>query len=113
MASSSSWLGTFGGRVGIRPFAAALVAGTSAVANAAFPAQVASAAPTTGSTYYVNSATDTGGHDCASIANTDCGIDDALLSFDTESAHGKADSIVFSSSITTFTVGRPVVIANF
>ena len=62
---------------------------------------------------YVNSATDTGATDCTVSINTDCGIDDAIIAFDDDTTSGAdADTIVFSPSIATFTVGTPTAIDN-
>ena len=62
---------------------------------------------------YVNSATDTGATDCTVATNTDCGIDDAITAFDDDTTSGAdADTIVFTPSIATFTVGTPTAIDN-
>ncbi len=78
---------------------------------AVLPAPPAGAVPT-GSTFYVNSATDTGATDCAAITNTDCGVDDAITAFDADTTVNDTVRIVFSSAITTFTVGTPTAISN-
>jgi len=65
-----------------------------------------------GLTFYVNSATDTAASDCTTPSNTDCGIDDAITAFNADVTTLDADTIVFKSSISTFTVGTPTPINN-
>jgi hypothetical protein len=73
----------------------------------------------TGPTYYVNAASDnvvdgvpTFATDCAVSTNTDCGIDDAINAFDNDPVSGDADTINFSSSVSTFTVTNPATIES-
>ena len=113
---SSNWT-----RAGLRFAAASLIVGIATVSVEVLPAQVAGATPS-GNTYYVNSATDTSftvladlagpANDCTSPSNTGCGIDDAIAFFNADSTAGNADTIVFSPSVTTFTVGQPTLISN-
>ena len=98
---------------GLRLIAASLVVGVASVAVTVVPAQVASA--TAGITYYVNSTNDTGASATACMTNSpanDCGIDDAINAFNADTTSGDADTIVFNSSIATFTVGTPTTINN-
>ena len=100
-------------QAGLRLIAASLVIGLASAAVAVVPAQVADA--TAGITYYVNSTSDTGAGATACMANSPtngCGIDDAIAAFDSDTTPNDADTIVFSSSIATFTVGTPAAINN-
>jgi hypothetical protein len=73
----------------------------------------AAAMPMFNNTYYVNSATDISGvTDCTSLINTNCGIDNAIAAFNTDTTHNDADEIVFASSIPVFSVTTPVQIIN-
>ena len=94
----------------LRLSAGGLIVSLASVTVAVLPAQVAGAA--VGITYYVNSSTDTGATDCATKTNTDCGIDDAIAAFDADTIPNDADTVVFSASITTLTVGTPTAIDN-
>jgi hypothetical protein len=90
---------------------ASLVLGVGTVAVTVLPAQVAGAIPT--KTFYVNSSADTGSDSgCASPTNTTCGIDDAITAFNADTTADDADTVVFSSSVPTFTVGNPTAINN-
>ncbi|MHB1209090.1 MAG: choice-of-anchor Q domain-containing protein [Acidimicrobiales bacterium] len=73
----------------------------------------------TGTTYYVNAASDFAtvngsgyATDCTSSTNTDCGIDDAIEAFDNDITVGNFDTIAFSPALSTFTVGNPTTITN-
>jgi hypothetical protein len=69
----------------------------------------------TGPTFYVNAATDdtpTYATDCTVSTNTDCGIDDAINAFNQDTTSGDVDTIVFASTVPTFTVTDPTMITN-
>src|ERR1700734_2417073 len=65
-----------------------------------------------GITYYVNSVADTGASDCATPANIDCGIGDAIASFDADSTVNNADSIVFANGVATYVNGNTEIFNN-
>jgi large repetitive protein len=91
----------------------ALAVGCATGLLLALPALPAGAKPVAvGNTYYVNSATDTGAPDCPSANNSDCGIDDAIAAFNNDTTANDSDTIVFSTAVTTFTVGGPTAISN-
>lgn len=99
--------------IAVSGFAAVLVVGLGTVSMALFPAQRAGAAPTFNNTYYVNSASDNPGvTDCTSPVNIDCGIDNAITAFNTDTTPNDADEIVFASSIHTFSVTNPMQMLN-
>jgi hypothetical protein len=81
-------------------------------AGFALHAQVGGAIPTTGITYYVNSAGDLGATDCNVPNNTDCGIDDAIRAFNGDTTTNDADTIVFNSDVPTFYVTVSTAISN-
>ena len=99
-------------RTALRLCAASLLVGLATVAVAVLPASESGAVPTTGQKFYVNSATDTGATDCTTAGNTDCGIDDAITAFNADTTANDADTIVFSSTVPTSTVGNPTAINN-
>ena len=108
-------------RAWFRLGAVGAVLGLAIGAMTVIPAKVAGAA--TGNTYYVNSATDTPfttladlsgpALDCTSPTNTGCGIDDAIEFFNSDTTSNNADTVVFSASVSTFTVGQHTAINNF
>ncbi|HEY1761045.1 MAG TPA: hypothetical protein VGG17_00495, partial [Acidimicrobiales bacterium] len=68
-----------------------------------------------GPTFFVNAATDnasTYATDCTVSTNTDCGIDDAINEFNQDTTVGNVDTIIFASTVPTFTVTDPTMITN-
>ena len=96
-----------------RLVACTLLSSALTVTGLLAPTAAPAGASQTGSTFYVNSASDTGGiTDCATPSNTNCGIDDAITAYNADSTAGDADRIVFSPTVPTFTVGTPTDIDN-
>ena len=87
MKSLSRYLAAFGLVVGVAVTAAPFATSANAVG---------------GITYYVNSVVNTGALDCATPTNVDCGIGDAIGSFNDDSTINDADSIDFASGVATY-----------
>jgi hypothetical protein len=61
------------------------------------------AGASTGLTFFVNASSDGSSvSDCTTSSNIDCGIDDAITAFDTDTTQNEADTIVFDASTPMF-----------